>query len=75
MAYPRGLIRYTTENALNGLYPESAILSRLRRPRVVLYSLLLLLVSGAAITSFSLRKPFKVDVLRDRASQIGRAHV
>jgi polyferredoxin len=27
MAYPRGLIRYTTENALNGLYPESAILS------------------------------------------------
>jgi len=70
MAYPRGLIRYTTENALNGLYPESAILSRLRRPRVVLYSLLLLLVSGAAITSFSLRKPFKVDVMRDRASLV-----
>jgi polyferredoxin len=37
---------------------------------VVLYSLLLLLVSGAAITSFSLRKPFKVDVMRDRASLV-----
>jgi polyferredoxin len=69
MAYPRGLIRYTTESA-DGLYPESAILSRLRRPRVVLYSLLLLVASGAAIISFSLRKPFKVDVMRDRASLV-----
>lgn len=70
MAYPRGLIRYTTESALEGLYPDSAILSRLRRPRVVLYALLLLVATSAAGISFALRKPFKVDVIRDRASLV-----
>ncbi|VEB41230.1 cytochrome c oxidase accessory protein CcoG [Chromobacterium violaceum] len=32
MGYPRGLIRYTTENALEGKYPEKEIASRLKRP-------------------------------------------
>ena len=70
LSAPRGLIRYTTENALEGRYPESAMLSRLKRPRVLLYSLLLLLAAGSATTSFLLRKPFKVDVMRDRASLV-----
>ncbi|UTH74883.1 cytochrome c oxidase accessory protein CcoG [Chromobacterium sp. IIBBL 290-4] len=70
MNYPRGLIRYTTENALEGKYPEKAIASRLKRPRVVLYSLVLLIVFAAAVTSLAMRKPFKVDILRDRASLV-----
>ncbi len=70
MSYPRGLIRYTTENALEGKYPEKAIPSRLKRPRVVLYSLVLLIIFTAAITSLALRKPFKVDIIRDRASLV-----
>jgi polyferredoxin len=70
MNYPRGLIRYTTENALEGKYPEKAIASRLKRPRVVLYSLVLLIVFCAAVTSLALRKPFKVDIIRDRASLV-----
>ncbi|KIA82146.1 cytochrome C oxidase [Chromobacterium piscinae] len=70
MGYPRGLIRYTTENALEGKYPEKAIASRLKRPRVVLYSLVLLIVFCAAVTSLALRKPFKVDIIRDRASLV-----
>ncbi|QEL54338.1 cytochrome c oxidase accessory protein CcoG [Chromobacterium paludis] len=70
MNYPRGLIRYTTENALEGKYPEKAIPSRLKRPRVVLYSLVLAIVFSAAVTSIILRKPFKVDVIRDRASLV-----
>ncbi|WP_434629789.1 cytochrome c oxidase accessory protein CcoG [Chromobacterium sp. CV08] len=70
MSYPRGLIRYTTENALEGKYPEKAIASRLKRPRVVLYSLVLAIVFTAAITSLALRKPFKVDIIRDRASLV-----
>ncbi|WP_047248946.1 cytochrome c oxidase accessory protein CcoG [Chromobacterium subtsugae] len=70
MNYPRGLIRYTTENALEGKYPEKAIPSRLKRPRVVLYSLVLLIIFTAAITSLALRKPFKVDIIRDRASLV-----
>ncbi|OWY39725.1 cytochrome c oxidase accessory protein CcoG [Xenophilus sp. AP218F] len=67
---PRGLIRYTTENALEGKYPEKAIPSRLKRPRVVMYVLVLCIVFGSAITSLALRKPFKVDVIRDRASLV-----
>ncbi|KZE33178.1 cytochrome c oxidase accessory protein CcoG [Crenobacter luteus] len=70
MGYPRGLIRYTTENALKGVYPESQIVSRLKRPRVVLYTLVLIAVIAASVGSFALRQPFKVDVLRDRASLV-----
>ncbi|SMF14282.1 cytochrome c oxidase accessory protein CcoG [Pseudogulbenkiania subflava] len=70
MGYPRGLIRYTTENALEGKYSEKEIVSRLKRPRVVLYSLLLLTILIAAVVSFSQRKPFKVDIIRDRASLV-----
>ncbi|GGY03410.1 cytochrome c oxidase accessory protein CcoG [Paludibacterium paludis] len=67
---PRGLIRYTTENALEGKYPESQIVSRLKRPRVVLYCLVVGIVFAAAVTGLILKKPFKVDVLRDRASLV-----
>ncbi|OHX14112.1 cytochrome c oxidase accessory protein CcoG [Chromobacterium sphagni] len=70
MNYPRGLIRYTTENALEGKYPEKDIPSRLRRPRVVMYVLVLAIVFSAAVTSLALRKPFKVDIIRDRASLV-----
>ncbi|POZ62756.1 cytochrome c oxidase accessory protein CcoG [Chromobacterium alticapitis] len=70
MNYPRGLIRYTTENALEGKYPEKAIPSRLKRPRVVLYSLVLAIVLVAAVTSLLLRKPVKLDIIRDRASLV-----
>lgn len=67
---PKGLIRYTTEAALEGKYPESAIASRLTRPRVVMYTLVLAVIFIAAITSLTMRKPFKVDIIRDRASLV-----
>jgi cytochrome c oxidase accessory protein FixG len=67
---PKGLIRYTTEAALEGKYPESAIASRLKRPRVVMYTLVLAVIFIAAITSLAMRKPFKVDIIRDRASLV-----
>lgn len=60
MNYPRGLIRYTTENALEGK-PV-----RILRPRVIIYSLLLLGLLTALITSIALRTPLELDVLRDR---------
>ncbi len=70
VGYPRGLIRYTTEGAMEGKYPEKDIPKRLKRPRVVMYMLVLMLVLGAAATSLALRKPFKVDIIRDRASLV-----
>ncbi|MEA5445977.1 cytochrome c oxidase accessory protein CcoG [Gammaproteobacteria bacterium AB-CW1] len=60
MEYPRGLIRYTTENALEG-NP-----SRVLRPRVLIYGLLLLILIAGAITGISLRSEVNMEVLADR---------
>jgi cytochrome c oxidase accessory protein FixG len=65
---PRGLIRYSTENALNKHYTAHDILGHLMRPRTILYSTILLAIIGAAIWSLSTRIPLKVDILRDRGS-------
>ncbi len=60
MNYPRGLIRYTTQNALDGNR------TRVLRPRVLIYgALLLALVIGVA-SGLLLRTPLSVDVIRDR---------
>jgi len=60
MGYPKGLIRYTTENALEGKP------AHLLRPRVVIYGLLLLGLTGALVYSIMTRIPLDVDVMRDR---------
>ena len=68
MDYPRGLIRYDTQNAMaNHLTPQQR-LRRVFRPRVLIYSTILLLLVGGMATSIALRSPFRVDVVRDRAS-------
>jgi cytochrome c oxidase accessory protein FixG len=51
---PRGLIRYSK--------------GRILRPRVLVYSVILLLIALGAATSLYLRTPLKVDVIRDRAA-------
>ncbi|QNM98020.1 cytochrome c oxidase accessory protein CcoG [Chitinimonas koreensis] len=66
MNYPRGLVRYTTENALAHKYPESQIVNHVLRPRVVMYSAALLLVVVATVASLLLKSPIKVNVMRDR---------
>ncbi len=60
MNYPRGLIRYTTENALEG-NP-----AKLLRPRVVIYGLLLLVLSGLFVTGIAMRTPLRLDIIPDR---------
>ncbi|HEY9102895.1 cytochrome c oxidase accessory protein CcoG [Chitinimonas sp.] len=66
MDYPRGLVRYTTENALAHKYPESQIANHIIRPRVVLYSAVLLIVAVAVVLSLVFKSPIKVNVSRDR---------
>ncbi len=60
MGYARGLIRYTTENALAGKP------SRVLRPRVVMYSATLVAITLALLAAVLLRVPLKVDIVRDR---------
>ena len=60
MGYAKGLIRYTTENAMEGR-PES-----LARPRVFIYAgLLVALVAGLGY-AISQRLPLELDIIRDR---------
>jgi cytochrome c oxidase accessory protein FixG len=66
MGYPRGLVRYTTENALKHKYPESQIARHIVRPRVVLYSAVLAVVLVGVVWSLVTKVPLTVTVARDR---------
>jgi cytochrome c oxidase accessory protein FixG len=68
VGYPRGLIRYSTERALELGWNKQAILRHVFRPRVLIYSSILGLIILAFVVSLVLRLPFKVDVVRDRAT-------
>jgi cytochrome c oxidase accessory protein FixG len=68
MHYSRGLIRYVTQNGLTQGLDRSQMLARVLRPRVLVYSAALLGISGLFFGSLALRSPFRVDVVRDRAS-------
>jgi len=68
MNYPRGLIRYSTQNAIAQGWSRGQLLRRILRPRVLIYTAILLAVTGSLFASLALRLPFKVDVSRDRAS-------
>ena len=62
MDYPRGLIRYTTENELEGKP------SKLLRPRTFGYGAVLALMIGAIVFVLATRVPAQLDVLRDRGA-------
>jgi polyferredoxin len=68
MHYPRGLIRYATENGVAQKLSRSEMLARLARPRMLIYGAVLLAIASAFFVSLSLRDAFKVDVVRDRAA-------
>jgi cytochrome c oxidase accessory protein FixG len=62
MGYPKGLVRYTTENAIEGRP------ARVLRPRVLVYACMLLAVIGTVVGSIVTRIPVGLDVIRDRNS-------
>lgn len=66
MGYARGLIKYATENAMLGGWSKQQTWRRVFRPRVLIYSAILLTVVLALVVSLLQRKSFKVDVIRDR---------
>jgi cytochrome c oxidase accessory protein FixG len=68
MGYARGLIRYSTENAVRGSYRDRDIVRHVLRPRTLVYSAILLAIVTAFFALLYLRVPLKVDVIRDRAA-------
>jgi polyferredoxin len=68
MGYSKGLVRYTTQNALDNHWDSTAMLKRVFRPRVLIYTAIVWILIIALGVSLWLRTPMKVDVLRDRGS-------
>ncbi len=66
MNYPRGLVKYSTENAVSEHWTRSQTLHHVFRPRVVVYTLILWTMIALMFISLAVRPPFKVDVERDR---------
>lgn len=67
LGLPRGLIRYTTENALSKHLSRQEIVSHILRPRILLYTVILLGITLASAWSLATRVPLKVDIIRDRS--------
>jgi cytochrome c oxidase accessory protein FixG len=68
LGYTRGLIKYTTQNAINNHWSAKQTWRRVLRPRVLVYSAILLALCTALLLSLSMRHTLKVDVIRDRTS-------
>jgi cytochrome c oxidase accessory protein FixG len=66
MKYPRGLIRYATQNGIANGWTRAQMFKHVARPRVLIYTAVLIAIASAFIGSLALRTPFRVDVVRDR---------
>jgi cytochrome c oxidase accessory protein FixG len=60
MNYPKGLIRYSTQHAMEGA-PTRAV-----RPRILVYGTLLVLLCVSFLVTLYNRVPLELDVIRDR---------
>ena len=60
MGYPRGLVRYSTENAIAGKP------SKILRPRLIGYGIALFVMITVLLTVLLNRVPLQVDIIRDR---------
>ena len=68
MHYPRGLIRFSTQNGVAKGWGKAEILRRVLRPRVLIYTAILVALCVGMLASLVVRSPLKVDVVRDRAA-------
>jgi cytochrome c oxidase accessory protein FixG len=66
MGYARGLVKYTTENAMKNQWTTAQTWRHVFRPRILIYTSILLGIVIAMGVSLALRTPFKVNVVRDR---------
>ena len=66
MGYPKGLIRYSTQNAVDGEYRDKDIPKHVFRPRTLFYITVVLLITAAFFYTLAMRIPMRADVIRDR---------
>lgn len=68
MNYPKGLIRYTTENAMAKHWTTKDILGHVARPRTMIYSTILAAITLALVWGIAHKAQLRVDVIRDRGA-------
>ena len=68
VGYPRGLVKYSTQNGMAQGWSRDQMVSHAFRPRVLVYSAILGVITLAVFVSLFLRTPLKVDVIRDRGA-------
>ena len=68
MHYPKGLVRYTTERAMLNRESNQSARSHLLRPRILIYSSIIFILSSVFLFSLFTRNPLRVDVMRDRGA-------
>ncbi len=68
VGYPRGLIKFSTQNAMDKGWSWTQTVRRIFRPRVLVYTAVLWAIIIGVGASLWLRQPFKVDIERDRAT-------
>ncbi len=66
MNYPKGLIRYSTQNVIDGAYSDQDITRHVFRPRTLFYVGVISLITLAFFYTLAKRVPMRADVLRDR---------
>jgi cytochrome c oxidase accessory protein FixG len=70
MGYPRGLVRYSSENALENHLDFAGMIKRVVRPRILIYTAVLWTIIIVAAFALTNRVPVKVDVIRDRITMV-----
>ncbi|MET0961537.1 MAG: cytochrome c oxidase accessory protein CcoG [Noviherbaspirillum sp.] len=68
VGFARGLIRYSTDHAMQQGLSSADIGRRALRPRVLIYIAVLLAIVTAFAVSLAMRTPLKMDVIRDRGA-------
>ena len=66
--YPKGLIRYTTERAIEDQESNQSAIRHILRPRVLVYTTFIVLLTSAFMFSLLTRNPLRVDIMRDRGA-------
>jgi cytochrome c oxidase accessory protein FixG len=65
---PRGLIRYSTDHAMANRFSVKQMRQHVLRPRVLIYTGLLVLIVSSFFGALIMRTPLKLDVIRDRGA-------
>lgn len=68
MNYPKGLIRYSTENAVKKHWGRKDIVGHILRPRTLVYGGILALICAGFFWGLATRSNLRVDIIRDRTT-------